>query len=69
MPNPYTLYGSYASYHTAKTRSYLLEKGTPFIERVPGVSRFRDYPYLFGGLMQLQIGRRLKRDGPYMAFA
>ena len=37
------LYGSYASYVTAKTRCYLLKKGIPFIERVPGHPRFRDY--------------------------
>ena len=43
MANPYILYGSYASYHTAKIRSYLLKKGIPFVERVPAVPRFRDY--------------------------
>ena len=43
MANPYTLYGSYASYHTAKTRSYLRKKGIPFLEQVPGVPRFRQY--------------------------
>ena len=37
------LYGSYASYVTAKTRSYLLKKGVPFVERVPGHPRFREY--------------------------
>ena len=37
------LYGSYASYVTAKTRSYLLKKGIPFVERVPGHPRFREY--------------------------
>lgn len=35
------LYGSYASYHTAKTRSYLRKKGIPFVERPPGDPRFR----------------------------
>jgi len=39
---PYVLYGSYASYATAKTRSYLRKKGIPFVERVPGVPRFRE---------------------------
>jgi glutathione S-transferase len=39
---PYVLYGSHASYHTAKTRSYLRKKGIPFIERVPGHPRFRE---------------------------
>ena len=37
------LYGSYASYVTAKTRSYLLKKGIPFVERVPGHPRFREH--------------------------
>lgn len=40
---PYVLYGSHASYHTAKTRAYLRKKGLPFIERVPGHPRFREY--------------------------
>jgi glutathione S-transferase len=40
---PYVLYGSHASYHTAKTRSYLRKKGIAFIERVPGHPRFRAY--------------------------
>ena len=40
---PFVLYGSYASYATAKTRSYLRKKGIPFVERVPGVPRFREY--------------------------
>ena len=35
------LYGSFASYVTAKTRCYLLKKGIPFIERTPGHPRFR----------------------------
>lgn len=39
----YTLYGSYASYATAKPRSYLRKKGIPFVERVPGTPRFREY--------------------------
>ncbi|MCP4003581.1 MAG: glutathione S-transferase [bacterium] len=43
MSEPYVLYGSYASYATAKTRSYLRKKGIPFVERVPGVARFREY--------------------------
>ncbi len=40
---PYILYGSYASYYTAKTRSYLRKKGIPFIERLPSHPRFRSY--------------------------
>lgn len=39
----YTLYGSYASYATARPRSYLRKKGIPFVERVPGTPRFREY--------------------------
>ena len=39
----YILYGSHASYHVAKTRAYLRKKGLPFIERVPGHPRFREY--------------------------
>ena len=39
----YTLYGSHASYATAKTRSYLRKKGIPFIERLPSTKRFREY--------------------------
>lgn len=38
----YTLYGSHVSYATAKSRSYLRKKGIPFVERVPGVPRFRE---------------------------
>ena len=37
------LYGSYASYVTAKTRCYLLKKGIPFVERLPGHPRFREH--------------------------
>ena len=36
------LYGAYASYWTAKTRCYLLKKGIPFVERVPGHPHFRE---------------------------
>ncbi|MCZ6640690.1 MAG: glutathione S-transferase family protein, partial [Gammaproteobacteria bacterium] len=42
MTSPYTLYGSYASYYTAKTRSYLRKKGIPFVERLPSDPRFRE---------------------------
>jgi len=40
---PYVLYGSYASYYTAKTRSYLRKKGVAFIERLPSHPRFRSH--------------------------
>ncbi len=45
MPSetPYVLYGSYASYATAKSRSYLRKKGIPFVERLPASPRFREY--------------------------
>ncbi|MDP6376576.1 MAG: glutathione S-transferase family protein [Pseudomonadales bacterium] len=42
MENGYTLYGSYASYYTAKTRSYLRKKGIPFVERLPSDPMFRN---------------------------
>ena len=35
------LYGSHASYFTAKTRCYLRKKGIPFTERLPSHPRFR----------------------------
>ena len=45
MPDrsPYILYGSFASYATAKSRSYLRKKGIPFVERLPASERFRTY--------------------------
>ena len=43
MTDPYTLYGSYASYYTAKSRSHLRKKGISFIERLPSESRFRNH--------------------------
>ena len=43
MTEPCFLYGSHASYHTAKTRSYLRKKGIPFIERLPSHPRFREH--------------------------
>ena len=42
MERVYTLYGSYASYFTAKTRSYLRKKGIPFVERLPSDPVFRN---------------------------
>ncbi len=41
MIDTYTLYGSYASYYTAKSRSYLRKKGIPFVERLPSDPEFR----------------------------
>ncbi len=41
MTDPYTLFGSHASYFTAKTRSYLRKKGIPFVERLPSHPDFR----------------------------
>ena len=43
MTEPCFLYGSHASYHTAKTRSYLRKKGIPFVERLPSHPRFREH--------------------------
>ena len=42
MNETYTLYGSYASYYTAKSRSYLRKKGVPFVERLPSDPMFRN---------------------------
>jgi len=42
MPETYTLYGSYASYYTAKVRAYLRKKGIPFVERLPSDPMFRN---------------------------
>ena len=41
MTDHYTLFGSYASYYTAKTRGYLRKKGIPFVERLPSHPDFR----------------------------
>ena len=43
MQAPCFLYGSHASYFTAKTRSYLRKKGIPFVERLPSHPRFREH--------------------------
>ncbi len=43
MTETYTLYGSYASYYTAKSRSHLRKKGIPFVERLPSENRFREH--------------------------
>ncbi|MEQ8860852.1 MAG: glutathione S-transferase family protein [Pseudomonadales bacterium] len=42
MSDVYTLYGSYASYYTAKVRSDLRKKGIPFVERLPSDPMFRN---------------------------
>lgn len=42
MTDTYTLYGAYASYYTAKSRSLLRKKGVPFVERLPSDPKFRD---------------------------
>jgi glutathione S-transferase len=42
MNGKYTLYGSYASYYTAKTRTYLRKKGIDFVERLPSDPVFRE---------------------------
>lgn len=43
MTAQYILYGSYASYYTAKTRAYLRKKGIPFAERLPSHPEFREH--------------------------
>ena len=43
MTGHYTLYGAYASYYTAKSRSYLRKKGIPFVERLPSDPLFREH--------------------------
>ncbi len=43
MTAPCFLYGSHASYATAKTRAYLRKKGIPFVERLPAHPRFREH--------------------------
>ena len=43
MTAPYVLYGSYASYYTAKVHAYLRKKGIPFVLRLPSVPRFREH--------------------------
>jgi len=38
----YVLFGAYASYYTAKVRTYLRKKGIPFVERLPSDRIFRE---------------------------
>lgn len=61
MTNTYTLYGSYASYYTAKTRSYLRKKGIPFVERLPSDPLFRSKVRLDSG--SHRIPQLLTPDG------
>lgn len=42
LSDTYTLYGSYASYYTAKVRAYLRKKSIPFVERLPSAPSFRE---------------------------
>ncbi len=42
MSATYTLFGSYASYYSAKVRGYLRKKGIPFVERLPSDPVFRE---------------------------
>ncbi|MDJ0785408.1 MAG: glutathione S-transferase N-terminal domain-containing protein [Myxococcota bacterium] len=42
MSEPYVLYGSHASYYTARPRALLRKKGIPFVERLPSAPRFRE---------------------------
>ena len=50
MAAPCFLYGSHASYATAKTRAYLRKKGIPFVERLPAHPRFRSHVRPSSGL-------------------
>ena len=66
---PYVLYGSYASYYTAKTRSLLRKKGIPFVERLPsallplpGCREDISCQRVRHGLLQYP-GRRQRPDG------
>ncbi len=43
MTEPYVLYGSYASYYTAKVHPALRKKGIPFVLRLPSAPRFRQH--------------------------
>ena len=62
------LYGSYASYVTAKTRCYLLKKGIPFVERLPGHPRFREHVRANTLLALQQSIPRLKQAGHEFVF-
>jgi glutathione S-transferase len=42
MAEPYILFGSYASYYTAKVRGYLRKKNIPFVEYLPSHPLFRE---------------------------
>lgn len=43
MAGTYTLYGSHASYYTAKVRAILRKRGIAFVERLPSAPRFREH--------------------------
>lgn len=47
------LYGSYASYYTAKSRAYLRKKGIPFEERLPSDPQFRERVRLASGTAKI----------------
>lgn len=61
MSDQYTLYGSYASYYTAKSRSYLRKKGIPFVERLPSDPLFRNKVRAVSG--SARIPQLLTPDG------
>jgi len=69
VTDPYVLYGSHASYYTAKTRSYLRKKGIPYVERLPSHSRFRSHVRPTSGShripqLGMPTGTRLPSDSP-----
>ena len=61
MSDPYILYGSYASYYTAKVRSYLRKKAIPFVERLPSDPMFRNKVRPYSG--SHRIPQLLAPDG------
>lgn len=61
MAGQYLLYGSYASYYTAKTRSYLRKKGINFSERLPSDPQFRKKVRIASG--SARIPQLLTPDG------
>ena len=64
MSDPYILYGSYASYYTAKVRSYLRKKAIPFVERLPSDPMFRNKVRPYSG--SHRIPQLLAPDGTWV---
>ncbi len=62
MSQPYVLYGSYASYFTARTRAQLRKKGIDYVERLPSAPRFREHVRVVSG--SHRIPQLETPDGP-----